>query len=131
MLEGIRSGRRAALVVVLALATVSFFAPAALAADDPPKPPAESVDQRLERLEKLLADTRRELAALKGSSSASEEEKARLAEIERRIDVLAQEIEQLKLGEAGGVPVAASAPAATPAGSGVTRGVGPAASPVS
>jgi hypothetical protein len=83
-------------------------------ADEPPL----TLDQRLERLERLLAQTRAELAAAKAVPAA---DPARLAEIERQIEVLAREVEQLKLGEA-------AAPAA--AARDLHWGVGPAASKV-
>ncbi len=86
-------------------------------------PPA---DERVERLEKLLAETRAEVAALK-AASANAAADARLAEIERKIEILAAEIEAMKLGETEAAPGAAPAtpavasseatkPAATPAG---------------
>jgi hypothetical protein len=88
--------------------------PAALA-DEPPA----TLEQRVERLEKLLARTRAELAAAKAEAGADPQ---RLREIERQIEVLAREIEQLKLGEAG---------ASGPQKPEPTRyGVGPAASKV-
>ena len=97
-----------AVLVLCALASAS-------ARGDQPPPTAE---QRIERLEKLLADTRAELAALKAAPSV---DAARLLEIERQIEILAREIEQLKLGEA------AAAAAET---KGPRYGVGPAASKV-
>jgi hypothetical protein len=80
--------------------------------------PSRTLEQRVERLEKLLAETRAELAAAKASTSADPQ---RLAEIERQIGVLAKEIEQLKMGEA--------APAAAEIKD-LRYGVGPAASKV-
>ncbi len=77
-----------------------------------------TLEERLERLEKLLAETRAELAAAKAAPSA---DAARLSEIERRIEILAKEIEQLKLGEAA---------AAAPTAAGGAYGVGPAAAKV-
>ena len=79
--------------------------------------PAQTLERRIERLEKLLEQTRAELQAARAASDDS----ARLAEIERKIEVLAREIEQLKLGEA--------APAAAEGGR-PRYGVGPAASKV-
>ncbi len=74
-----------------------------------------SPEERIQRLEQLLAETRSELAEVKAASTSAAAD-ARLAEIERKIDVLAQEIESMKLGEAAAVraPVAAAA-APTPA----------------
>jgi len=83
-------------------------------ADEPP----QTLEQRVDRLEKLLAATRAELAAAK---SAAGIDPGRLSEIERQIEILAREIEQLKLGEA--------APAASEIKD-LRYGVGPAASKV-
>ena len=80
--------------------------------------PRETLEQRVEKLEKLLAETRAELAAAKAAAGA---DPRRLREIERQIEVLAREIEQWKLGEA--------APAASESKD-VRYGVGPAASKV-
>ena len=79
--------------------------------------PAQKLEDRIERLEKLLQQTRAELEAAKAASG----DPKRLEEIERKIEVLAREIEQLKLGEAG-----AAAPVEGPE----RYGVGPAASKV-
>lgn len=79
--------------------------------------PAQKLERRIERLEKLLAQTRAELEAVRSAAS----DPGRLAEIERKIEVLAREIEELKLGEA--------APAAVE-GKDLRYGVGPAASKV-
>jgi tetrahydromethanopterin S-methyltransferase subunit G len=103
------------LVLSLAVIFGSLAIPRAVLADDPPR----TVDERIERLEKLLAQTRAELEAARAASGESN----RLAEIERKIEVLAREVEQLKLGEAG----AAAAPAPGQEG---RYGVGPAASKV-
>ena len=80
--------------------------------------PTLTLEQRIERLEKLLQETRTELAAAKASPSA---DSARIAAIERQIEILAREIEQIKLGEAAAPVVATSNPG---------YGVGPAASKV-
>jgi hypothetical protein len=77
-----------------------------------------TLEERLERLEKLLEETRAELAAAKAAPSA---DAARLSEIERQIEILAKEIEQLKLGEAAAAP---------PSAAGGAYGVGPAAAKV-
>ncbi len=77
-------------------------ATAAARAQNPPAPnppAAASSEERLRQLEQLLADTRAELAKLKASSSSAETN-AKLDELSRRIDILAGEIENLKLGEA-------------------------------
>ncbi len=72
----------------------------------------------MERLEKLLAQTRAELDAARAAAGA---DPRRLAEIERQIEILAREIEQLKMGEA--------APPASESKD-LRYGVGPAASRV-
>jgi hypothetical protein len=102
------------LVLGLAVIFGSLAFPGAALADDPPR----TVEERIERLEKLLAQTRAELEAARAASA----DQNRLAEIERKIEVLAREVEQLKLGEAG-----AAAPAPGQEG---RYGVGPAASKV-
>ncbi len=89
----------------------------ALAAPARAQEPAQTLERRIERLEKLLAHTRAELEAARSAAA----DPARLAEIERKIEILAREIEQLKLGEA--------APAAAE-GQELRYGVGPAASKV-
>ncbi len=55
-------------------------------------------DDRLHQLEQEVTALKEEVAKLQRSGDAAEREK--LAEIERRIDVLAGEIERLKIGEA-------------------------------
>jgi hypothetical protein len=99
-------------------ALVSCFAAAILLVAGPARAdePAQTLEQRIERLEKLLAQTRAELEAARAASDTK-----RLAEIERQIEVLAREIEQMKLGEAA--PSAAEA-------KDLRYGVGPAASKV-
>ncbi len=72
-----------------------------------------SPEERIQRLERLLAETRAELEAMKAASTAASTD-TKLAEIERRIDILAEEIESMKLGEV------AAAPAATPVPPGPT-----------
>ena len=104
--------------------SLALSLPLSAAAQTPPEPaasePALSPEERLKRLEKLLAETRAELAALKTSSSEAATQ-AKLAELERKIDVLTREIEKLKIGEAAVVATAREAGA---------YGVGPAASKV-
>ena len=103
------------LLPLLAALALSLSTPGSLSAQEP----APTVEERLRRLEKLLEETRAELSAARASATADPQ---RLSEIERKIDVLAREIEQLKLGEAA---------AAAPAETGERRyGVGPAASKV-
>jgi hypothetical protein len=65
-----------------------------------------TAEERVADLEKLLAQTREELAALKAASAGASG--AQIAEIERKIDVLGAEIEALKVGEAA-EPSAAAA----------------------
>ncbi len=72
--------------------------------------------QDIDRLEKEVAALRAELARLASAGPAADRD--RLAEIERRLDVLAQEIERLRLGEQ---VAGATAP---------ERGMGPAASKI-
>jgi hypothetical protein len=80
---------------------------------------APSPDQRLKALEAEVAALKAEIAALEAASPAAGEKQGdRTAELERRIDVLAAEIERLQLGE--------TAPRATAP----EKGMGPAASKV-
>ncbi len=103
-----------ALRMALLASCVFVAAPPCAHAQEQP----QTLERRIERLEKLLAATRAELEAAK---SAAGTDPQRLAEIERRIEILAREIEQLKLGEA--------APAAAEIKD-LRYGVGPAASKV-
>ena len=102
---------------LLTAGTILMRPAASSARPDEPRP--STVEDRLSRLEKLLEQTRAELAAARSEPGA---DAARLAEIERQIGILAAEIEQLKLGEA------AAAPARPPDGS--RYGVGAAAARV-
>jgi len=80
-----------------------FGAAAAALAQAPGTPSSDpatlSPEERLKTLERLLADTRSELARLKASSTSADTT-AKLEELSRRIDILAKEIENLKMGEA-------------------------------
>jgi hypothetical protein len=105
-------GRRLPLIVA-AVAVAVLLCNITAFADQP-----ATLEQRIERLEKLLEQTRAELAAAKSAPSA---DGARLLEIERQIEILAKEIEQLKIGEAAALPASADA---------ARYGVGPAASKV-
>jgi hypothetical protein len=87
-----------------------------------PTPVPGSMEERIQRLEKLLAETRAELAALKAAAAGSPAD-ARLAEIERKIDILAQEIEAIKMADAA---QGTAAPAPTTQATGT--GEGPAVS---
>ena len=65
-----------------------------------PAPPAAlSSEERLRQLEQLLADTRADLAQIKATSTSAATD-AKLDELSRRIDILAQEIQNMKIGEA-------------------------------
>jgi len=116
-------------------AAISFalgFAGAARAQTEAPPPPTPtpaaplSNEERIRQLEKLLADTRAELEKLKASSTSAETN-AKLEELSRRIDILAQEIQNLKMGEAA---PALEAGAAAGEKSAEQYGIGPAAARV-
>ncbi len=79
--------------------------PSAPAAADEPTDPADepapaATGERLERLEREVAELRRELTALRTAPPAAPSGTAaeQGAELERRIDLLAEEIERLRLG---------------------------------
>ena len=109
------------LLLVLWIAAARAVAqnpPAAAAEPDPSTAPAPgSPEERIQRLEKLLAETRAEVAALKAASGGSAQD-AKLAEIERKIEILAQEIEAMKIGEAAQGAGAPDQPAQTAAAPG-------------
>ncbi len=92
-------------VLAGALLAVFFSLPAAARAQAPEPSPTPGSQQpltpeeRLKRLEELLEQTRTELAALKAAAVDAATE-ARLAELDRKIDILTREIEKLKIGEA-------------------------------
>lgn len=110
-----------------------LLAAAAAAQETASSPRAPSAEERIQRLEKLLDDTRAEIAALKAASAGGTLD-ARLAEIERRIEILAGEIEALKIGDAAepGAPTTspATAPASTPSAIGQRYGLGRSASKI-
>jgi hypothetical protein len=89
----------AALLLVLALAPVAS---------------AQSTDDRVRQLESEVAQLKAEIAALKNQGQSADG----VAEVERKLEVLAKEIETMKLGEA-----AATADQST-------NGMGPAASKI-
>lgn len=89
---------------VLALATVLF---AQNAPAPTPAPVAASTEERIANLERLLAETRAELATLKTAATGASD--AQLVELERKIDILGAEIETLKVGEAAGTSEVAMA----------------------
>ena len=65
-----------------------------------PNPPAAmSSEERMRQFEQLLADTRADLAKIKAASTSAATD-AKLDELSRRIDILAQEIQNMKIGEA-------------------------------
>ncbi len=117
--------RRASILLAALLLCLAAASPALAQAPAPVPTPAaaSSAEERIRVLEQLLADTRAELEKLKASSTSAETN-AKLEELSRRIDILAREIENLKMGEAaetGGAEGEAS----------VERyGVGPAAAKV-
>jgi hypothetical protein len=89
-----------ALVLTTATASFAQSVPA-------PAPATVSVEERIANLEKLLAETRAELAKLQAASTGATD--AQLVEIERKIDILSAEIEALKVGEAAEPPGASTA----------------------
>ena len=95
--------RRAFRAIRFALVLPLVFGAAGIARAQAPAPtPSPSTmtpEERIRQLERLLADTRAELDRLKASSSSAETN-AKLEELSRRIDILAKEIENLKMGEA-------------------------------
>ena len=86
------------LALVLWIAAARALAQDAAAASAQSAPAPGSAEERIQRLEKLLAETRTEVAALKAAAGSAVD--AKLAEIERKIEILAQEIEAMKIGEA-------------------------------
>ena len=107
------------LLLVLWIAAARAFAqdaPAATTRSAPNSvPDPGSPEERIQRLERLLAETRAEIAALKAASAGTSTTDAKLAEIERRIEILAQEIEAMKIGEAAQGAAAPDQPAQTAA----------------
>ena len=73
----------------LALALCLLITPAAF---------AQSTDTRVQELEREVQKLKEEIAAMKQSPEAGES--GRMAEIERRLEVLAAEIEKMRIGEA-------------------------------
>jgi hypothetical protein len=87
---------------LVALCHLSLTGPAraqAAGASTPSDSPPMTQEERIKRLEELLAQTRAELAALKAAPTDAATQ-ARLAELDRKIDILTREIEKLKIGEA-------------------------------
>jgi hypothetical protein len=110
------------LLAAVALGQVQAQAPA-----QTPTPVPGSIEERIQRLEKLLADTRAELAALKAAAAETPAE-TRLNEIERKIDILAQEIEAIRMAEAAqGTASVPAPPATTGAATATTEGPAPSA----
>lgn len=81
----------------LALALCLLMTPAAFS-----QSAAQSTDTRVQELEREVQKLKEEIAAMKQSPerSAQGSEADRLAEIERRLEILAAEIEKTKIGEA-------------------------------
>lgn len=107
---------RSAAAAVLALSG-ALAATAQTPTPSPTPAPAAaplSPEERIQRLEKLLAETRSELAEIKAASTGAATD-AKLAEIERKVDILAQEIEAMKLGEAAASGAPPAAPGEAPA----------------
>jgi hypothetical protein len=94
---------RGCLVISVFALILQGGAARAQAPEAAPAPPPATMEDRLERLERLLAETRSELAALK-SAPTDAATAARLAELDRKIDILTQEIEKMRIGEAAAVP---------------------------
>ena len=100
----VRRARRAGIVLSAILAVLSPVSPGVAQAQETGSSSEsgtakahESSAARLDRLEKEVAALKAELARLANAGAAADKE--RLAEIERRLDILAQEIERLRLGE--------------------------------
>lgn len=111
------------LVLAVAVAVAAAAGPGVATAQEAPSGSAAQVstlEQRLKELQEQLAEVKAELAALEGEISETATA-IKLAELQREIEILTQEIEKLKIGEA------AAAPSAGRAG---LYGVGPAASKV-
>jgi hypothetical protein len=119
--------RPSILAICLWAAASAGLAQSSSAPAPTPTPAAASPEERIERLEKLLAQTRAELAALKAASSGAALD-VKLAEIERKIDILAAEIEAMKIGEAAqpsaSVPAAEEAPKTAKPDTGQRYGLG-------
>jgi hypothetical protein len=104
----------AAMAMVCALVLGTAGSPATAAPQAPEGRAAEG--ERVDALEREVAELRAQLAALGAAGAGTPEE--RLAELERRLEILAAEIERLTLGEAA------------PEADRVEHGMGPAATKV-
>lgn len=99
----VRRARRAGIVLsaFLAIMPIAGTPRDALAQETGDSSPAARTSEpsaaRLDRLEKEVASLKAELARMANAGAAADKE--HLAEIERRLDILAQEIERLRLGE--------------------------------
>ena len=109
MMLQVHTFMRSGLVLVMVLGLVWVAAPALAASDD---------EERLQALEREVAELKAAIAELRDLGLAED----RLAEVERRLGLLAEEIEDLKVGEA--------AVAAMTVESGEPYGLGPAAAKV-
>jgi len=103
------SAAKNCLMLILMCASLWTVAPVAAADDD---------EERIRALEREVAELQAAIAELRAMGLAEE----RLAEVERRLGLLAEEVEDLKLAEA--------APEMAPAESGEPYGLGPAAAKV-
>jgi len=90
--------------------TLSFFCASVASADE--------AAERVEKLEREVAELQAAMAELRAMGLAED----RLAEVERRLGLLAEEVENLKVGEADALPPTAEA--------GRAYGLGPAAAKV-
>lgn len=112
---------------ILCVVSLALGAAVAAQAQAPaPAVPAASTEERLKQLEQALADTRAELAKMKTTTTSSEIN-AKLEEMSRRLDILAREIESMKIGEAA---PAVEAGAKTGELSTARYGIGPAAAKI-
>src|SRR5262245_29465000 len=69
----------------------------------------KSLEERIAELEALVVKLRAELEALRSATTGGSAEDAgskAIVELERRIDILAQEVEKLRIGEAAAPPAA-------------------------
>lgn len=80
-----------------ALFTTVLLAPPILRAEEPPPPATiETLAQEIRALRQEIADLRAQTAAERAAAASD----ARMTEMERRLEVLAGEVEQLRVGEA-------------------------------
>ncbi len=84
---------------------------------------AQSSEERMQQLEREIAKLKAEISAMKneGGTPAAAEGGDRVTELERRLEILAQEIERMRIGEAASIAGSAE---------GSEFGLGPAASKI-